>query len=187
MISKIGACKFSLIPSVPISMLKSTSCEFPINFALILNSSDTKSRFWTIRTYTWPSYIYETFEIDVNGEIRWWKSIQYQNWIFTYHIVTIHASIFTIFVKRTIWLTVYDISGFGFLLIYIDCRCCLFHGNWKVQDLSICLCIQSHHLNINQRMLHSDGYIGLRWNFSMTSFSRPNYPVIPINNSHNRR
>ena len=68
------------------------------------------------------SWLYETFEIDMNGEIRWWKSIQYQNWIFTYHIVTIDASMFTICVARTIWLTIYAISEFGFFLIYIDCR-----------------------------------------------------------------
>ena len=75
-------------------------------------------------TYTvWLKLTYhETFEIDMNGEIRWWKSIQYQNWIFTYHIVTIDASMFTILVARTIWLTIYAISEFGFFLIYIDCR-----------------------------------------------------------------
>ena len=64
---------------------------------------------------------------------------------------------------------------------------CLLYRNWKVQDLSICLCIQCHYLNMNQRMLHSDGYIGLHWNISITSFNRPYYRVIPINNSYNRR
>ena len=63
----------------------------------------------------------------------------------------------------------------------------IFHANWKVQDLSIRLHIQSHHSNINQHMLQSFGYIELHRNFSMTSLSRPTYRVILINNSHNRR